>query len=156
MLKKEIDMSNKRLYLAKGRTVFGKFLICSSLLTSTAFAQSWQSPAFENWADPRTGYGIAFNIAKWFGSSLSDEDKKKHQQIVLFALNSLDPGQTAVWHNNSTDSEGKATIAVRYATSGGTCCRIYSFVRIKNNQRTYSDTACIDGNSKTWTFVDKY
>ena len=87
---------------------------------------------------------------------MSDEDKKKHQQIVLFALNSLDPGQTAVWHNNSTDSEGKATIAVRYATSGGTCCRIYSFVRIKNNQRTYSDTACIDGNSKTWTFVDKY
>lgn len=143
-------------YLARGRTVFGKFLICSSFIATPALAQNWHSPAFESWADPRTGAGIVYNIAKWFSSSLSDVDKKKHQQTVLFALNNLDPGQTVVWHNEASDSEGRATIAVRYATTSGTCCRVYSYVRVKNNQRTYSDTACLDGNHKTWTFVDKY
>lgn len=138
--------------------MFGKFLICTSLLFGSfaSLAQGWQSPAFENWADSRTASGLFYNVYKWFGSSLASEDKQKHQRIVLFALNNLDPGQTAVWQNESNDSEGKATIAVRYTASGGTCCRIYSFVRVKNNQRTYSDTACLDENRKTWTFVDKY
>ena len=145
-------------YLAKGRTGFGKFLICSSLALSavSAQAQSWHSPAFESWADPRTGAGLVYNAYKWFSSSLSDEDKRKHQRIVLFALNNLDPGNTAVWSNESTDSEGRATIAVRYVANGTTCCRVYSYVRVKNNQRSYSDTACLDINQRTWTFVDKY
>jgi len=147
-----------RSFLANARTGFGKFLICSSLLSasSPALAQNWHNPAFENWADPSTGPGIVYNIHKWFTTSLSNEDKRKHQRVVLFALDNLDPGQTAVWHNELTDSEGRATIAVRYAANGNTCCRIYSYVRVKNNQRTYSDTACLDSNLKTWTFVDKY
>ena len=147
-----------RSFLANVRTDFGKFLICSSLLSFSlpSFSQNWHNPAFENWADSRTGAGIVYNIHKWFTTSLSDEDKRKHQQIVLFALNNLDPGQTAVWNSDTTDSEGRATIAVRYAANGNTCCRIYSYVRVKNNQRTYSDTACLDSNGKTWNFVNKY
>lgn len=147
-----------RSFLAKGRTVFGKYLICSSLsvFAIPVFAQNWHSPAFESWADPRTGAGIIYNVYKWFSSSLSDEDKRKHQQVVLFALNNLDPGHTVVWNNETTDSEGRASIAVRYVANGTTCCRVYSYVRVKNNQRSYSDTACLDNNQRTWTFVDKY
>jgi surface antigen len=145
------------LYRAAGRTGFGKFLLLSSIFFSTAsVAQSYQSPAFDNWADNRTSAGILYNISKWFSASLSKEDAVKHQRVVLFALNNIDPGETAVWNNESTDSEGKVTLAVRYATTTGTCCRIYSYVRVKNNFKTYTDSACLDSNHKTWTFVDKY
>jgi surface antigen len=152
-----MDMLKPILYRAVGRTGFGKFLLLSSILFSTAsVAQSYQSPAFDNWADNRTSAGILYNISKWFSASLSKEDAVKHQRVVLFALNNIDPGETAVWANESTDSEGKVTLAVRYATTTGTCCRIYSYVRVKNNFKTYTDSACLDSNQKTWTFVDKY
>lgn len=143
---------------AAGRTGFGKFLLLASLVgsVSSASAQSYQSPAFDNWADNRSSAGIVYNISKWFSASLSKEDRAKHQRIVLFALNNIDPGETVVWDNETTDSEGKVTLAVRYATTTGTCCRIYSYVRVKNNFKTYTDSACLDSNHKTWTFVDKY
>jgi hypothetical protein len=158
MLKKEMAMSKQPLYRAVGPMAFGKFLLLSSLMFSlqSVNAQNWRSPAFDNWAEPNSSAGIIYNISKWISTSLSKEDIAKHQRIVLFALNNLDPGETAVWHNETTDSEGKATIAVRYATTSGTCCRVYSYVRIKNNEKTYSDSACLDNNRKTWTFVDKY
>jgi hypothetical protein len=143
---------------AAGLTGFGKFLLLTSLVcsVSSANAQSWQSPAFDNWADNRTSAGIVYNISKWFSASLSKEDLAKHQKVVLFALNNIDPGESAVWNNETTDSEGKVTLAVRYATTTGTCCRIYSYVRVKTNYKTYADSACLDSNHKTWTFVDKY
>jgi surface antigen len=143
---------------ANGLTGFGKFLLFSSIIFSTAGAnaQSYQSPAFDSWADNRSGAGIVYNISKWFSASLSKEDLAKHQRVVLFALNNIDPGETAVWANETTNSEGKVTLAVRYATTTGTCCRIYSYVRVNNNFKTYTDSACLDSNQKTWTFVDKY
>lgn len=151
-------MLKQVLFRAVVQTGFGKFLVLSSLVGNLQIvnAQSWNSPAFDNWAQPNTSAGIVYNITKWFSASLSKEDVAKHQKVVLFALNNLDPGETVVWNNETTDSEGKATIAVRYATTTGTCCRVYSYVRVKNNEKTYSDSACIDNNRKTWTFVDKY
>lgn len=129
---------------------------CLLLFLNTAQAQSWHSPAFDGWASPNTGAGIVYNIAKWFSASLSKEDLDKHRQSVYHALNNLENGEMVMWTSRVEDAEGRVQIAYTWPTRGMICRRVYSYVRINDNQRSYQDTACLDGNRKTWTFVDKY
>lgn len=126
------------------------------LTQGNAFAQNWQSPAFDSWADSRTGAGIAFNIAKWFSASLSKDDLATHRSAVHTALNNLDNGELIEWRNDRSNTEGKVQIAYTWPNNGLVCRRIYSWVRVKNDSRGYEDTACLDNNQRTWTFVDKY
>jgi surface antigen len=134
--------------------VLGKLFLILSL--NTAQAQSWSSPAFTGWANPTDSASIVFNMAKWFSASLSKEDKMRHQQAVYHALNNLENGELVEWFNNATDSQGKVQISYTWPAGGTICRRVYSFVRKDTNARSYQDTACMDNNQKTWTFVDKY
>jgi surface antigen len=119
------------------------------LLINTAHAQGWNNPAFES-------SGFLTAMSRMFGSTLSKQDVATHKQAVYHALNNAENGETVVWYNDATDSEGKAFIAWTYPSNGGMCRRVYSYVRIKSNAMSYQDTACLDNNRKTWTFVDKY
>lgn len=136
----------------------GKLFLLILLTTNTAIggAQNWQSPAFEAWATPNTSAGIIYNLANWFKSSLSKEDLLKHRGAVYTALNNLENGEMIEWRNEMANTEGKVQIAYTWPNRGIICRRVYSFVRIENNSRSYQDTACLDNNQKTWTFVDKY
>lgn len=136
--------------------VLGKSFLLSLLIISQTSAQSYKSPAFESWADPSTGAGLVFNIAKWFGTSLSKEDRIKHQGAVYHALNNLENGEMIEWRNEWANTEGKVQIAYTWPNRGLVCRRVYSWVRVKADSRSYQDTACLDNNHKTWTFVDKY
>jgi hypothetical protein len=134
--------------------VLGK--LCLLLCLNTAQAQSWHSPAFDGWASPHTSAGLVYNIAKWFSTSLAKEDLDKHRQAVHHALNNLENGEMVIWTSRVTDAEGRVQIAYTWPASGKTCRRVYSYVRINENSKAYQDTACLDSNHKTWTFVDKY
>jgi surface antigen len=96
------------------------------------------------------------SITRIFGASLGKEDIGRHQQAVYHALNNTENGETVTWYNNATDSEGRAMIVWTMPASGGACRRIYSYVRTKSYANSYQDTACLDNNRKTWTFIDKY
>lgn len=136
--------------------VLGKSFLLSLLITSQCWAQSYQNPAFDSWANPSTGAGLVFNIAKWFGASLSKEDKIKHRSAVYHALNNLENGEMIEWRNEYQNTEGKVQIAYTWPNRGLICRRVYSWVRVKESSKSYQDTACMDSNLKTWTFVDKY
>lgn len=123
--------------------------LCLLLAVNTANAQGWANPSFES-------RGFMSTMSRMFGASLSNEDISLHKQAVYHALNNADNGETVVWYNDRSDSEGKAMIAWTYPSNGGSCRRVYSYVRIKSNAMSYQDTACLDNNRKTWTFVDKY
>jgi surface antigen len=131
-------------------------LLAALFSSSLATAQSWQSPAFDNWANPNSGAGVLFNITKWFGASLSKEDTELHRRAVYQALNNLENGEQVVWRNDRNDADGKVAVAYTWPNNGLVCRRLYSYVRINTNSRSYQDTACLDNNQKTWTFVDKY
>lgn len=127
--------------------VLGKLYLL--LAINTAHAQGWNNPAFDS-------TGTMSIMARIFGTNLSKEDVSTHRQAVYHALNNAENGETVVWYNNATDSDGKAMIAWTSPTNGGMCRRIYSYIRIKSNMSSYQDTACLDINRKTWSFVDKY
>lgn len=99
---------------------------------------------------------MLFNITKWFGASLSKEDTELHRRAVYQALNNLENGEQVVWRNDRNDADGKVAVAYTWPNNGLVCRRLYSYVRINTNSRSYQDTACLDNNQKTWTFVDKY
>lgn len=135
-------------------TVLGK--LCLLLASGNSFAQSWHSPAFDSWANPHTTAGVIYNMAKWFSTSLSKEDLAIHRSAVHHALNNLENGETVSWRSPSKDAEGAVQIAYTWPSNGLTCRRVYSYVRINSDAKGYQDTACMDNNRKTWTFVDKY
>jgi surface antigen len=124
--------------------------------SNLVYAQNWQSPAFDNWANPTTSAGIIYNAAKWFSSRLDKEDMLTHRSAVFQALNNLENGETVVWRNDWKNTEGIVQIAYTWPNRGAICRRVYSWVKVKNNSRSYEDTACLDSNHRTWTFVDKY
>jgi len=150
-----VDKLNVDRLVVKSGMALGKLFLLLAL-ANTANAQSWHSPAFESWADPRTGAGLVYNLAKWFSASLSKEDLIKHRSAVHHALNNLDNGEVVEWRNEWVNTEGKVQIAYTWPNRGVICRRVYSWVRVKDNSRAYEDTACLDNNQKTWTFVDKY
>lgn len=132
--------------LVRNLTVLGK--LCLLLLLSPAHAQS---PAFESQT-----VGVAWVINKWFGNSLSKVDLENHRHAVNHALNNLETGEVVVWHSITDDAEGQVKIAYTWPANGSVCRRIYSYVRVKSRAESYQDTACLNSNRRTWTFVDKY
>jgi surface antigen len=125
--------------------VLGK--LCLLLVLNTAYAQS---PAFE------TSNVIATLADRWFGNSLSKTDIHTHRTSVYHALNNLDNGELVSWHNDQANTAGQVKIAYTWPGGGGVCRRIYSYIRINSSYRSFQDTACLDNNRQTWTFIDKY
>jgi surface antigen len=130
----------------KNGTVLGK--LCLLLFLNPVYAQS---PAFESQT-----VGIAWVMNKWFGNSLSKQDLDNHKQAVNHALNNLDNGETVTWRSIIDDADGQVRIVYTWPASGTVCRRIYSFIRINDKANSYQDTACLNTNRRTWTFVDKY
>jgi surface antigen len=149
------EQLKKQQFLAKSSTALGKLCLVLAF-SNPVLAQSWHSPAFDSWADPRTGAGMAYNLAKWFSARLSKEDVAQHRGAVYTALNNLDNGEIIAWRNEPANTEGQVQIAYTWPAGGIICRRVYSYVRVKENAKAYQDTACLDSNQKTWTFVDKY
>jgi len=128
-------------------------MVCGKLFlltfANTALAQS---PTFDSTAS----FGITQVIARIAGLHLSKTDLETHRLAVYHALNNLDNGETVEWRSDTADADGKVVIAYTWPASGQICRRIYSTVRVRFDSRNYQDTACLNTNSKTWSFIDKY
>ena len=139
----------------KNMMVLGKLcliLVCSN----NAFAQSWESPIHSNWQNNDSFVGFAYNISKWFTKRLKPEDQALHSQAVYHALNNLDNGQVVEWWNDRTDAQGKARIMLTWTANGNICRRIYSWVRMGADEKSFEDSACFNNSINGWKFVDKY
>lgn len=113
----------------------------SLFLLSNASAQSWEI---------RSLAGFFVN------SHVSSKDAELHGQAVYHALNNLENGEVVEWYNDARGSHGKAMVVLTYPARAGQCRRVHSYMRINHNSYSYTDTACLDNNRRTWTFVDKY
>ena len=141
--------------LAKNLMVLGKLfliLVCSS----NAFAQSWEAPIFNRWANNDSILGLTYNLSKFASSRLKKEDRALHTQAVYHSLNNVENGEMVEWFNDRNDSQGKVKIVYTYPANGNICRRVHSWVRLGVDERSFEDTACFYNNIKSWKFIDKY
>jgi surface antigen len=134
--------------------VLGK--LCLILVCTNSYAQSWETPVYQNWQRTDSIVGFAFNVTKWFTKRLKPEDQAMHSQSVYHALNNLENGEVVEWFNHRTDAQGKARIVYTYPGSGNICRRIHSWVRFGADEKSFQDTACYNNTTNTWIFIDKY
>jgi surface antigen len=139
---------------AKNMMVLGK--LCLILVCTNSYAQSWETPVYQNWQRTDSIVGFAFNVTKWFTKRLKPEDQAMHSQSVYHALNNLENGEVVEWFNHRTDAQGKARIVYTYPGSGNICRRIHSWVRLGADEKSFQDTACYNNTTNTWIFIDKY
>lgn len=138
----------------KNMMVLGK--LCLILVCTNSYAQSWETPVYQNWQRTDSIVGFAFNVTKWFTKRLKPEDQAMHSQSVYHALNNLENGEVVEWFNHRTDAQGKARIVYTYPGSGNICRRIHSWVRFGADEKSFQDTACYNNTTNTWIFIDKY
>lgn len=139
----------------KNMMVLGKLcliLVCSNKV----YAQSWDTPIYDNFKRSDNIVGLVFNITKYFSTRLKQEDQALHSQSVYHALNNLENGEVVEWFNHRTDAQGKARIVYTYPGNGNICRRVHSWVRYGVDQKSFQDTACYNNTSNTWIFIDKY
>jgi len=134
--------------------VLGK--LCLILVCSNSFAQSWQTPIYNNWSRGDTLIGFTYNISKYLTTRLKKEDQALHSQAVYHALNNLENGEVVEWFNDRTDAQGKAKIVYTFPASGNICRRVHSWVRYGADSKSFEDTACRNTAVNTWNFIDKY
>jgi hypothetical protein len=130
--------------------------LCLILVCTNSFAQSWETPVYENWQRSDNLPGFFFNITKWFSKRLKPEDAAMHTQSVYHALNNLENGELVEWFNHRTDAQGKARIVYTYPGSGNICRRVHSWVRFGVDEKSFQDTACYNNTTNSWNFIDKY
>lgn len=138
----------------KNMMVLGK--LCLILVCTNSFAQSWETPIYDNWRRSDNFIGFAYNISKYLSKRLKPEDQAMHSQSVYHALNNLENGELVEWFNHRTDAQGKARIVYTYPGNGDICRRVHSWVRYGRDEKSFQDTACYNNTSKAWVFIDKY
>lgn len=130
--------------------VLGKLFLI--LACTNSYAQSWDSPINNRWHNNDSGIGILLNLSKYFTTQLKSQDRELHRHAVYHALNNLENGETAEWFNDRTDAQGKARIVMTVPANGSICRRVYSWVRLGAQERSFEDTACYNVTSKMWNF----
>lgn len=85
--------------------------------------------------------------------SLSKKDKQKQRDTVFFALNNLEEGKVARWHNTDKGSWGAVKIVATYPTGSGYCRIIFSEIGKKDQSKFYKETACKDLAYYGWRFI---
>jgi surface antigen len=138
----------------KNMMVLGK--LCLILVCSNSYAQSWQTPVYNNWNSGDSLFGFAYNMTKFFSKRLKPEDQALHSQSVYHALSNLENGETVEWFNDRTDAQGKAKIVYTFPANGSICRRVHSWVRFGVDSKNFEDTACFNNVLNTWNFIDKY
>ena len=106
-----------------------------------------------NYASGLHSVTLASNFLKYKFFSLSKEDKKKQQQAVFYALDSLSEGETIRWHNENKNSWGKVKIVSSYPQGSGYCRVIFSQISKKGKIRDFKETACKDVAYDGWLFI---
>tara|TARA_B100000900_G_scaffold407919_1_gene421393 strand:- start:918 stop:1415 length:498 start_codon:yes stop_codon:yes gene_type:complete len=98
-------------------------------------------------------FNIASNYYKWNVGRMNKYDRKQQEQAVFYALNRLAPGETTEWFNGNTGAHGYVQVASTYPQGSGYCKIIYSQLVYKGQERTFSETACINAVDNSWRFV---
>lgn len=140
--------------LAKNLMALGK--LCLILVCSNSYAQSWETPIYNNWTRGDTLVGFTHNLSKFLTTRLKKEDQVLHSQSVYHALNNLENGEVVEWFNDRTDAQGKAKIVYTFPANGNICRRVHSWVRFGADSKNFEDTACLNTSLNTWKFIDKY
>jgi len=137
---------------AKSWMVLGKFFLILTLTSGNAQAQSWFS-SIDRYivaSSPEFLYSVIRNITR----RIPDWARQQHEMTMFFALESVEDGKTAQWHD-MRGFTGTVMPISTLPTSSGYCRRIYHEVRTPNANHDFQDTACWSETNKKWVFVNK-
>ena len=145
----------------KNLMAVGKWLILlSSLLltacgtpTKTTNSLSSQKSVSHNYTHAGTGVEVWYNFVRNNMGKLSKADMKKQDQAVFFALNNLEEGKVASWHNIEKDTHGYVKIVASYPHGSGYCRVVFTQIQKKGNARDFKETACKDVSYRGWQFI---
>ena len=68
---------------------------------------------------------------------MREEDKKKQQQAIFYALDNLPEGEIIRWHNEDNNSWGRVKIVSSYPQGSGYCRIIFSQISKKGKIRDF-------------------
>lgn len=135
-------------------------LLTSFLLVGCGSTQDLVYNSHSTYASTTSDYSstgsmmnIASNYYKWNVGRMNKYDRKQQEQAVFFALNRLAPGETTEWFNGNTGAHGLVQVASVYPQGSGYCKIIYSQLVYRGQERTFSETACINAVDNSWRFV---
>lgn len=143
--------------LAKSFQVLTKFLILVLLVSpvqaGNVFTPLSSTAGVRNDYQPNSGLlSLGLNLMKSLSGQLSSEDQKTHTMTVMFALENIDIGETAVWYNPAEDTAGRIRMMHTQPVQGGYCRSFFTEVRIGKNAREYTETGCKTIDSQFWNF----
>jgi len=144
--------------LVKKMMVLGKLLTILVLTANTALADTTNEPISalggvrSDYDQTGSPLGIIFNFAKYAKYSLNKQDRQKHIETMIFALENLDNGEVVEWHNVQDDTHGRIKMIYGYDISGGYCRKMFTEVRIKDRYRDYEEQGCRTVSSNYWNF----
>ncbi len=142
--------------LVKSMTELGKLLTAVTLISAfPAQAQSWRQTTYESELHPNSSLIILYNHVKSMFGRLNEEDSRMHKQAVYHALNNLDNGEVVTWFNDDRSNFGRVEVVSTVDKNGDMCRRIYSFINVGSNQRSFEEWACYRSDSGVWKFSDK-
>lgn len=141
--------------LAKSLMGIGRlFLIL--VVSASAHAQSWDKPMKSELQSNYTLMGIIWNTTLYHVAMLERDDSNHHSLAVFHALDHAENGQVVEWFNERTESTGKVEIVMTWPASGMICRQISHYIRIKNKEKNWQETACRGRRNNTpWVFADK-
>ena len=152
-------------WTARGKLLILAIISISALsgCASTDFyaSRSTQHPALRNYipsnliSPANEIYGLVYNLASYNYYGLSADDKRKQQEAMFFALNNADNGEVVEWYNERGNTFGKVKPVQSYPQGSGYCRTVFSLISVKNKQRTFTETACVEGGHEGWRFVRK-
>jgi surface antigen len=86
---------------------------------------------------------------------MNDDEKEKHEQALLTALNNLDNGERVKWYNDATGNHGMVEVMATMNLGGRLCRKLQSSMVIYKSKRFYDVMACLDERNGSWNFSYK-
>jgi surface antigen len=130
--------------------------IASPALAQNVFIPLSASNGVRTDYQPDTGVvSVVANIFKSFESTLSLDDKQTHIMTVMYAMQNLDNGETAVWYNQRAQTAGRVKVILTYPAQGGNCRRTFTEVRVGKEVREWEEVGCKTIDSQFWTFTGR-
>jgi surface antigen len=126
-------------------------LLTAALLISTSPAQA-QNSTFDS------AYESLFTLSNIFNrmvDRMNDDEKEKHEQALLTALNNLDNGERVKWYNDATGNHGMVEVMATMNLGGRLCRKLQSSMIIYKSKRFYETTACLEERNGSWSFSYK-
>lgn len=127
-------------------------VICNTALANDTIPLSTTNGVYKEHSGAPNSIGTFVKLYKFFQGNLNREDRETHTMTVLHAMDNLENGEVAMWHNDREKTAGRVRVVVSYPVQGGVCRKFFTQVQINGEIRDYSEEGCRTMSTPYWIF----